>query len=68
MKKMTIEEVAAKTEWEGGVLATIAYGLKSGDIDDSSPEGKEIKEAWAAAEKAAGAIFYVEELLEDYLP
>ena len=34
MNKMTKEDVLAKVSWEGGLRATIEYGLKGSDIDD----------------------------------
>ena len=43
-KKMTVEEVRAKVRWEGGLRATIEYGLKATDIADPA-----LAAAWRAA-------------------
>jgi hypothetical protein len=60
------EHLAAKIEWEGGILEAVDYGIKTEDM----PEGDaELTEAWAKLEasfaetsKLADA---VEKLLED---
>lgn len=41
------EDLAAKIEWEGGVLESLGYGIKSGAM----PEGDtELETAWKALE------------------
>ena len=32
--RMTIEELASKVEWEGGVEGALDYGVTSDDIED----------------------------------
>ena len=41
------EAVAAKIMWEGGVLESVDYGLKSGDMPD-----KELVAAWKKLEES----------------
>jgi hypothetical protein len=50
-EQMDRERLAAKVEWEGGVLATLDYGLRSDDIADP-----ELRQAWADVESAYRAM------------
>ncbi len=52
-KAMTVADVAAKGEWEGGVYVTaVEYGLAAEDIDDSTPEGARLRELWVQLQEA----------------
>ena len=43
------EHLAAKIEWEGGILEALDYGIRTGDM----PEGDtELAEAWEKLEAA----------------
>lgn len=33
-RKLTLPRLAAKVAWEGGLVATLDYGVRSDDIDD----------------------------------
>lgn len=60
--------LAGKIEWEGGILESLDYGIKTGDM----PEGDgELTEAWAKLEasfrQTAALADAVEKLLPDPL-
>jgi hypothetical protein len=63
---MTNEDLAAKIGWEGGVTATLDYGLRSEDIVDP-----ELRALWAEAEtryeELSKVTDKIEEKLEAYL-
>lgn len=44
--KMTAEAVAQKVRWEGGLWATLEYGVRADDIEDPS-----IAELWSRLER-----------------
>lgn len=44
-RKMSLRRLADKVGWEGGILATIDYGLRSSEIDDP-----EVARLWAELE------------------
>ena len=44
--KLTLDMLARKVGWEGGILATLDYGISSDDIDDP-----EIAALWAELER-----------------
>ena len=44
-RKMSLRLLADKVGWEGGILATIDYGVRSADIDDP-----EVAKLWAELE------------------
>jgi hypothetical protein len=33
-RKLTLPRLAAKVAWEGGIVGTLDYGVRSDDIDD----------------------------------
>ena len=44
-RKMSLRLLADKVGWEGGILATIDYGVRSADIDDP-----EVAKLWSELE------------------
>lgn len=44
-RKITLRRLAHKVGWEGGILATIDFGIRSGDIED-----QEVAKLWAEIE------------------
>jgi len=44
-RKLSLSRLATKVGWEGGILATIDYGVRSADIDDP-----EVATLWAEIE------------------
>ena len=59
MKIRTMQQLARKVEWEGGVIAAIEEGISSEDV----PE--EIRLEWSAAEEAAKTIARVYDALPE---
>lgn len=47
---MTIEELAAKIEWEGGIVDAVEYGIHADDLPAETPLA--IREAWQRVEDA----------------
>ena len=45
-RKLTLRRLAHKVGWEGGILATLDYGIRSDDIDDP-----EVAALWADLEQ-----------------
>ena len=43
----TLEDLAAKIDWEGGIAEAVAYGIKHTDIPDGHPD---LAAAWARLE------------------
>ena len=62
-EKWTPSRVKAKAEWEGGAYDLAVWGLKTEDIDDSTPEGAELARMWAALRACSPIV----EAAEDYL-
>ncbi len=57
--------LAAKIEWEGGLMEALDYGVKTADM----PEGDEaLAEAWAALEAAHKALEPLAAAVEALLP
>lgn len=44
-RKLSLRRLADKVGWEGGILATMDYGVRSTDIDDP-----DVAELWAQLE------------------
>jgi hypothetical protein len=44
-RKFSLRRLADKVGWEGGILATLDYGVRSSDIDDM-----EVARLWAELE------------------
>jgi hypothetical protein len=64
---MTNENLAAKIGWEGGVIETLDYGLRSDEIADP-----ELRALWVKAQQHFKELRFVadkiEEALGEYLP
>ena len=52
--RMTIEELASKVEWEGGVEGALDYGVTSDDIEDP-----QLSALWAKATEAHAVLQYI---------
>lgn len=50
-RKMSLHDLAAKVGWEGGILATLEYGITADDIEDPS-----LAAIWERMERHYGAI------------
>jgi len=60
-----------KVDWEGGLYeAAFGYGINAESISEATPQGVELKKAWAEMEEAYKAfrpkLKRVESLLEEY--
>lgn len=61
---MTKEELAAKVEWEGGVIEAITnYGLDTADLPDDVPA--QIAEAWYRVQMIAADEYLIQEWLNE---
>ena len=59
---MNREDLAAKTDWEGGVAESIfSYGLKSADLPKNAPSS--IKQAWQRVEAVKDDVHAIEKWL-----
>ena len=58
------EDLAAKIEWEGGILEAVDYGIKAADM----PEGDaELAEAWGKLEASFGETSKLADAVEKLL-
>ena len=68
MDKLTVEDLANKVEWEGGIIAVLEYGVNPNDLDPSVPDA--LREAFGELYRAwidLGPLEReVEDILEDY--
>lgn len=64
---MNIEELAAKVEWEGGVMEAIQYGIKTTDFDaDITERFPELVDAWDNLEQTVGDIYTIAQVLDQF--
>jgi hypothetical protein len=49
-ERMTKAELAARIDWEGGVMEAVEYGVKVGDLPVNTPE--EVLDAWQQLQEA----------------
>lgn len=59
LKKLDLDELAAKIVWEGGISDAIEYGIQARDIADL-----EVAKAWLELTKAYNK---VDKLLSEYI-
>lgn len=69
--KYSPADLYGKVDWEGGVMeAAFSYGIPSSSISEATPQGVELKKAWAEMEEAYKAfgpkLARVESLLDEY--
>jgi hypothetical protein len=50
-KKMSIDRLAQKIRWEGGLLAALEYGITAKDIEDP-----ELAKLWRRLERSYGTL------------
>ena len=58
------EDLAAKIEWEGGILETVDYGIKAGDMPGGDTE---LTEAWAKLEASYGETSRLADAVQELL-
>ena len=63
LEKWTPSQVKSKADWEGGIIGLLEYGLKSENIDDSTPEGAALKAAWVQLDGLTDSIEAVAKLV-----
>ena len=60
-KRMSMQQLADKCEWEGGVTGAIAWGIRSNQVP------LELEDDWKLAEDAFEVIDRLERILDDEL-
>lgn len=60
---MTIEELASKIEWEGGIMEAVDYGIKVADLPEDIPV--EIRDAWQRMRNVLADVDLVQRWLWD---
>lgn len=59
---MSIDDVANKIEWEGGIISALEYGIHADDIED-----EELANLWEQLEQAYNPVHKLIILIEDFL-